>query len=301
MRYFLNCARDVVNLLRTDTGRLAKRKLLQLYLRVSMKNWLEGCGFLKEGLLHEELFGYKMACLDYKTLFYLIKEIFLRQEYFFETEKLSPLIIDCGSNMGIAVLYFKVIYPEARIIAFEPSEVPFDLLRRNVQSFKHGDITIHNLAVSDQKGTIPFYYEEHNPTSLRGSVCKERASSKRGEVEAVRLSDYINEPVDFLKIDVEGAEHALVKDLVLQNKLYLISQFVMEYHHHITENDDKLSGMLRILEEHGFGYMLQGYFGISRKKGSFQDLLIYGYRQNEAMPINHSLKADLQTEGPEVE
>ena len=47
-------------------------------------------------------------------------EIFENQCLFFETKNQKPKIIDCGANIGISILYYKRLYPEAQIIGFEP-------------------------------------------------------------------------------------------------------------------------------------------------------------------------------------
>src|SRR5688500_10055596 len=53
-------------------------------------------------------------------LLHACREIFVREIYRFETDIRNPVIIDCGSNIGLSVLYFHKSYPGARILAFEP-------------------------------------------------------------------------------------------------------------------------------------------------------------------------------------
>ena len=54
-----------------------------------------------------------------------LKDIFVRRIYHFESHRSDPLIIDCGSNIGLSILYFVSTYPSSRVIAFEPD--PDDL------------------------------------------------------------------------------------------------------------------------------------------------------------------------------
>lgn len=65
------------------------------------------------------LLGFLVSYLGEKQFRYLLWEIFIRGEYFFETEKTAPVILDCGANIGLATLFFKRIYPKARITCGE--------------------------------------------------------------------------------------------------------------------------------------------------------------------------------------
>jgi FkbM family methyltransferase len=46
----------------------------------------------------------------------------------------TPLIVDCGANIGASVLWFSARYPEAHIVGIEPAPDNFALLRRNCSS-----------------------------------------------------------------------------------------------------------------------------------------------------------------------
>jgi hypothetical protein len=49
------------------------------------------------------------------------KRQLIRQKYFFAADSRSPRIIGCGSHIGMSILDFKKIYPQARILGFEPA------------------------------------------------------------------------------------------------------------------------------------------------------------------------------------
>ena len=67
-----------------------------------------------------DIAGFSVHFCDYHTLSTLFVEIFIKQEYYFNTANPAPVILDCGSNIGMAALYFKFLYPEAIIQCFEP-------------------------------------------------------------------------------------------------------------------------------------------------------------------------------------
>ena len=79
-----------------------------------------------------DLLGYKISYLGEPQFRYLFNEIFMQAPYFFKSSNDPPLIFDCGSNIGMSVLFFKKLYPNARIVAFETDPFTFEILRRNV-------------------------------------------------------------------------------------------------------------------------------------------------------------------------
>jgi hypothetical protein len=58
---------------------------------------------------------YSISIVDAQSFIYQFKEIFVNEVYKFNSESKSPVIFDCGSNVGTSVLYFKSIYPDAKI------------------------------------------------------------------------------------------------------------------------------------------------------------------------------------------
>src|ERR1700736_4768148 len=74
------------------------------------------------------------------------KEIFFDKVYAFPSVTPRPLIIDGGANIGLATLFFKRIYPQSRVIAFEADPAIFALLEQNIDSFRLSDVRLVNAA-----------------------------------------------------------------------------------------------------------------------------------------------------------
>src|SRR5690606_29753371 len=66
-----------------------------------------------------QLFGNKLMYVNGFDLLHSLKEIFVEEVYKVQLRP-NPLIIDCGANIGLSVIYFKRHFPDARVIAFEP-------------------------------------------------------------------------------------------------------------------------------------------------------------------------------------
>src|SRR5688500_13469212 len=67
-----------------------------------------------------ELMGMRISFFNYATLLHLFEEIFIREIYFFKSTSASPIIFDCGSHIGLSILYFKSEIPSCQILGFEP-------------------------------------------------------------------------------------------------------------------------------------------------------------------------------------
>jgi len=88
------------------------------------------------------------------------KDEFVQRIYHFEAKRPDPLIIDGGSNVGMSILYFKSVYPEARIIGFEPDPNIFRLLEENVSRNKLKHVTLVNAGLGAESGTTTFIKDD---------------------------------------------------------------------------------------------------------------------------------------------
>lgn len=62
----------------------------------------------------------------------------------------TPLILYCGSNIGLSSVYFATTFPDAMVIALEPEKANFRALSKNCGSFNN--ITLCNNAVGSVSG-----------------------------------------------------------------------------------------------------------------------------------------------------
>jgi hypothetical protein len=100
---------------------------------------------------HEKFLGFTIRFYGYPELINLFEEIFIYHVYKFTNAGSTPSIIDCGSNIGLSILYFKSIYPHSRIVAFEPDEETFELLKENIRHNSLSQVSLYNFALSDKE------------------------------------------------------------------------------------------------------------------------------------------------------
>src|SRR5882724_4195678 len=80
------------------------------------------------------LFDKKIFFCDGREFLYGAKEIFIQEIYKVYLPD-NSLILDCGANIGLSVIYFKKLNPSVKVIAFEPDNANFELLKKNIESF----------------------------------------------------------------------------------------------------------------------------------------------------------------------
>ncbi|MCJ7804429.1 FkbM family methyltransferase [Patescibacteria group bacterium] len=187
----------------------------------------------------------------------LWQAIFEKEEYKIDLGKTQPLILDVGAHIGLATIYFKNKYPQAKIIAFEPNPETAKLLRLNIKANQLKNVKVIEAAIWNKEGKQPFYIDSNNKIPWTGgdSLIKNIWGSQTSPgsilVKTIPLSTFLNKSIDLLKIDVEGVENLILKECA--QKLYLVKNLILEYHETSkTNQDNKLASIVKILEKADF-------------------------------------------------
>ena len=275
--------KELSNIMRGLKKRLIKRD--------RPKNFPAIGWFLEKKLKHQEEQELKNVKIGRLRIYYLLpyeilstyKEIFVEEIYKFHALREDPFIIDCGANIGLSVIYFKSIYPRATITAFEPDNTNADIFEKNVVMHHLKGVSLVRAAVWNKVDTLSFY-----STGSQGSKIADdhRSPQRPVQVKAIRLADLIQHTqVDFLKIDIEGAEFEVMQDC--RPYLYNVQNIFLEYHGK-ADSSDRLITILEILKENKFSI----YFKmaddrtkqpfIERREGEGADVQIniFAYRTN---------------------
>lgn len=184
------------------------------------------------------------------------QEIFKDELYRFRSPTEEPLIVDCGANYGVSVVYFKQIYPRARIIAVEADPFVFSLLEWNVARHRLTGVTLLNKAITVGCTSVTF----HCQGADAGRIHKLDSARQRCTVPAIELDELLKDPVELLKIDIEGAESNAICS---SQRLGVASQIFCEYHSFV-DTPQSLHPLLAKLSTSGFRYYLQTQFCAKR-------------------------------------
>lgn len=200
-----------------------------------------------------KLLGQDIMFTDSLGFMHSFHEIFEDQVYAFNSTDSSPLIVDVGSNIGLSIIFFKHRFPKSRIIAFEPDPDAFRALEANMAVMGYRDVDLRNTAAWVEDTELEFYVEG----SLAGSTEVDfRGAGQVHRVRAERLHSVLarSQPIDFLKMDIEGAENTVFFDLldVLPNTKRLF----LEYHG-LQNSPQRLGDILNAVSAAGFRYSIK--------------------------------------------
>jgi FkbM family methyltransferase len=201
-----------------------------------------------EMLLEQRPFRY----VDLHSFYHQTMQIFGQSLYDFQSDSPAPVILDCGAHIGLASLFFKQRYPNARIIAFEADPAICEVLRFNLNSFGILDVEVHQSAVWVHDRGVTFERSTDDAGKVRGESLKSE-SPNASLVPSMRLKTLLSQSsVDLVKLDIEGAEFEVIADCgeALRNaKLFLVEAHMFGY-------PQQLGALLSNFEKHGFRYMV---------------------------------------------
>jgi len=155
----------------------------------------------------------------------------------FETElvqkeiKRGDVVLDLGANIGYYTLIFaKLVGEEGKVFAFEPDPNNFSLLKKNVEINGYKNVVLVQKAVSNKTGKLKLYLCEDNLGDHR--IYDSYDGRKSIEIESVLLDDYFrgrNLKIDFIKMDIQGAEGWAIQGMLNLLKENKTVKIVMEF------------------------------------------------------------------------
>lgn len=148
----------------------------------------------------------------------------------------NDTVIDIGANIGVYALWMsRFLGPEGKLIAFEPSSQSFARLAGQMRQNGLDAVVLEKKAVADRAGRVRLTRDK----DMENRVLHETEPALSSEmVEAVTLDQYLQASsiaqVDFLKIDVEGAEPMAIDgaELALRDRRIAVIQFEVGEHWH---------------------------------------------------------------------
>lgn len=158
------------------------------------------------------VWGYEIRLLDFHTS---KANIFLQRDFEQDDHKARELtfndgdvIVDCGANIGLFSILMGKKFPKTRIYAIECMPHNVRNLKINLEQNKVTNVIIVDGAIagSARKLTIA----QHPLNSGSASQFMNVDFYPKFEVQSMTLDtlvDWIEEPIAFMKMDIEGSEH----------------------------------------------------------------------------------------------
>ncbi len=209
------------------------------------------------GGLKRVIFPGGFTCITHTTgeetalLYY---EILVKQDYFrygLSVEG-THCVFDVGANIGMFTLAVKMKAPGAAVFSFEPIKDTFRALEQIMHFYGYSDVHVYNIALGSQDNVERsfIYYPHISVDSTANQSIIDEQKPKYDQFFGKDVSDYLFIPetriakvrtlssiikeqnvtgIDYLKIDVEGDEIAVLEG-INEPHWPLIKQVVVEVH-----------------------------------------------------------------------
>lgn len=164
-----------------------------------------------------------MTALSHAAVTHVPKDLFVKYL------PSNPIILEAGAQFGEDTQWMSELWPDAAIYAFEPLPDNYALLE-NLAKIKH-NIFCYNLALSDKKGTAPFYVAGGassllKPTATYNNLYFHADLQNPLIVETVTLDEWASSQgishIDFMWLDMEGNELHVLKSSEIMKTTTLI-------------------------------------------------------------------------------
>ena len=161
----------------------------------------------------------------------------------------DSIIIDCGANVGHITKKFAAT--GAIVHAFEPDPLAFDILSRRLQSYPN--VVLHKEGVWDKDADLNFFSHKNQSDKAAYTVSSSIIPSKKNidtkkveTIHVIDLSDFIRRlgrKINLIKLDIEGAEIAVLKKILDDDTHKLVDKMYVETH------EKKIPGHLQEVQE----------------------------------------------------
>ncbi len=168
--------------------------------------------------------------------------------------KPGDVFVDIGANIGYdSLLAAHCVGPTGGVVAIEASARTFGLLQRNLALNDRSNVRAVNVAVADRPGRLELF-EPYEGNIGAITTLASRGGQALGSVDALPLVSVLTPQeiarVRLIKLDVEGAEPPILRQLVSELSLFPADmEIVVEANPH---DDPSWNDIFAKLLEHGF-------------------------------------------------
>ncbi len=144
-------------------------------------------------------------------------------------------VLDVGSNFGqMSVLFSNMVGPKGKVHAFDADEWVYEILNKNIKANnKQGVIVPHFGAVHNKENEVLIFPEQNfKEFGAYGAYGVDYSANVGREVKSITIDSLnINEPICFMKVDIQGGDLQAMQgavNTIAKNKMPVLFEY--EYH-----------------------------------------------------------------------
>jgi FkbM family methyltransferase len=145
------------------------------------------------------------------------------------------VIIDAGAYIGMSTIFFAEKYPHARIIAVEPGEGNFELLRKNTK--RYGNVTAIKAAIWHTNETRAIKHRHTSYWGLTVTDTQNKVEPTGQQIDCITVASLMEahsiERIDLFKMDIEGGEKNVLENS--SDWIDAVEILTVELHDRISE------------------------------------------------------------------
>ncbi len=161
-------------------------------------------------------------------------------------------VVDIGAGLGDFAISVARRFPNGRVLAFEPFGESYALLQRNIALNGVTNVVAHRIAIGGVSGVARLSLG--TGVAVQHSTARADQSGAGEIVGEIPLGTALESAgaahCDFLKLDCEGAEYAILRQAAADGTLKRVSRISMEYHDGVTDSSG--ASLADFLRGHGF-------------------------------------------------
>ena len=177
------------------------------------------------GLLHKEMelihrSGLRIRLRPDTDDLRIVKSNFVKRNY---TKDFVPItkdsiVVDVGAHIGsFSIMVAKSVL---KVLAFEPEPTNYQMLKKNVELNHLENMSIFEMAVSGRSGHQDIYTYQGGSSADYSLYERGIKNIKAGRIPTISVEDIFKREalprIDFLKLDCEGAEHDILRNMSLE-------------------------------------------------------------------------------------
>lgn len=190
------------------------------------------------GLLHKEMelihrSGLRIRLRPDTDDLRIVKSNFVKRNYTKDFVQITrdSIVVDVGAHIGSFSIM--VARSARKVLAFEPEPTNYQMLKKNVELNHLKNMSIFEMAVSGTSGHQDIYTHQGGSSADYSLYERGITNIKAGRIPTISVEDILKREglprIDFLKLDCEGAEHDILRNMSFETAAKIMGM-AMETH-----------------------------------------------------------------------